>query len=176
VTQLTKSTSQQGPSLGNGEIKAPSTLELAILENDSSLLRSIILNFDPAKSSPIDFACAMVDPQTFNKNVFHIIAEYQNPELFTILTDEGRKVVSLAKVKRYLNQGVNDLKFLTPLFFCFPCQPLAEMYLKYGAEGSNLNIAQCYNKYKSDLEYLDFAIANFNMILTDLDEKKRPAL
>ena len=31
-------------------------------------------------------------------------------------------------------------------------------------------------KYKEDLEYLDFAIANFNMTLTDLDDKGWTAL
>jgi len=79
-------------------------------------------------------------------------------------------------VKRYLNQGLNSVKFLTPLHYCFPSQELAQLYLEHGADGSLLNISHCYAKYKDNLEYLDFAIANFNMNMNDLDEKGRPAL
>jgi len=39
-----------------------------------------------------------------------------------------------------------------------------------------LNIAHCYLKYKDNIEYLDYALANFNISMTDLDEKGRPAL
>jgi len=39
------------------------------------------------------------DPNQMNKNVFHIIAEYKSIDMFKIMITEGRKRVSLAKVK-----------------------------------------------------------------------------
>lgn len=52
----------------------PSTIELAVLENDVQMLREILTTGNNGQA--IDFACTMVDSETFNKNVFHIIAEY----------------------------------------------------------------------------------------------------
>lgn len=52
----------------------PSVIELAILDNDPQLLRTILSNYD--SSQPVEFQCANVDPANLNKNVFHIIAEY----------------------------------------------------------------------------------------------------
>jgi ankyrin repeat protein len=147
-------------------------LEIAIVNKDLSLLRKII----SWQNQNFEFALATVDKANRNKNIFHIIAAYNNTEMFKILVKEGRREISLAKVKRHLNIGINDDRTLTPLFFCFPCQRLATLFMEFGAQGSLLNITVCYEKYRSDLAYLDFSLAQFDMDLRAVDSEGRPAL
>ena len=76
-----------------------------------------------------------------NRNVFHIIADLKAQNLFDIITREFRSTLNVAKVKRYLNEGMNKDSSLTPLFYCFPNQELAEFFISFGADGSQLNLA-----------------------------------
>ena len=53
---------------------------------------------------------------------------------------------------------------------------MAKQYIELGADGSTLNVAECYLRYRSDLTYLDFAVAEFNMDMTGRDAKGKSAL
>lgn len=116
------------------------------------------------KTLDLDFACV----NTMGKNVFHLIAEHQSVDMFTALVKE-RGYRYLERIKRSLNLGWDNHPQKTPLFYCFPNKELAQLYIKFGAEGRNLSAIQCYKHYKSNLNYLHFAITEFGLDFKEKD-------
>ena len=49
-------------------------------------------------------------------------------------------------------------KALSPLYYCYPNQELARLYIEYGADASILSLTKVYATYLENLAYLDFAI------------------
>ena len=127
---------------------------MAVLENDPILVKKIL----DLPNQLLEFGCTSSrDAKTMNKNIFHIIADYKSAEMFRTIVEN--KNVTSAKIKRYLNSGLMDSSFLSPLFYCYPDKDFAKMYMEYGANGSQLSLTKCYREYKDNLKYLDFAIA-----------------
>ena len=95
--------------------------------------------------------------------MFHIIAERKSHRCFDAIVAKSGIKIPETKIKRYLNQGIGNKVWLSPLFFIPGDVSLAKKFLKHGASGEQLRLPEVYDKYKRQVDYLDFAIAQFHM-------------
>ncbi|CDW90127.1 ankyrin repeat protein [Stylonychia lemnae] len=147
----------------------PSLVQIAVDLNNEYVLKEIL---SWQKLDPIDFY--YYDQN--GKNIFHRIAELQNPELFIKIAESNK--FNPAMIFKYINEPVKDQGIETlPLVKCCPLVELADLYIKFGAQVELLSFRTCYDMFaKDNIKFLEFLVKKGGLNIDEIDAFGRTAL